>query len=165
MIRWFINLFIKTMPQENPQPPVAPQPIQAMTTAPVYFWETTAQARLSVRQLCDAMGMPLTPTFNVNGKMHLIKDVLCACIEVESNFNPKAVHYNKDQAGHVWSADWGIVQVNDYWNIGVGKQFPSVDYVTSNPEACVRWMIQEFLSGHESMWSSYSQGLYKQYLN
>ena len=93
-----------------------------------------------------------------------MKDILCACVEVESGFNPLAVHYNKDKTGAIWSADWGICQINDWFNVGVGKPFPSTDFVLQNPQIDIQWMCDMFLQGKESMWSSYSQKLYLRYL-
>lgn len=166
----------KNMPN-NPIPNPTPAPVP--TPASVYDWSTPAAARLSVRELCDAMGMPLAPSYNVGGRLYLLKDVLCACVQVESGFNPHAVHLNKVpklDTNHrpilengqpimvLSSTDYGIVQVNDYWNIGPGKPFPSSDYVLENPEACVRWMIKMFLAGRETLWASYTTGAFKKYL-
>lgn len=121
--------------------------------SPKYDWSNPEAARHSVRVICDEEGLSVTK-----------KNILTACIKVESNFDPKAVHYNKGKDGKVWSADWGICQVNDYWNIGPNKPFPSVEYVLDNPEACVRWMVKMFLAGKEKLWASYTNGAYKQYL-
>lgn len=141
-----ILLLKRLIAKKNGFPPPTPAPF-------VYFWDNPGAVRLSVRELCDEMGLPYDQ-----------KNILCACVEVESNFNTRAVHYNKDKNGETWSADWGVVQINDYFHIGEGKDFPSVDYVLNNPEACVRWMIKMFLAGKQGMWSSYSQRLYKKYL-
>lgn len=161
----------------NKPMPTNPPPSPAST--PVYDWSTTAAARLSVRELCDAMGMPLTPTFTVDGRLYLIKDILCACVQVESNFNKNAVHLNKvpklDTNGRpilengqpimvLSSTDFGIAQINDYFHIGPGKEFPSTDYVLQNPEADIRWMIKLFMAGHANYWCSYTSGLFKHYL-
>lgn len=146
--RFVASLQNKTVEPIIPIDEVLPPPAQSQ-----YVWTDPVSARHAVRQLCDAMGLPVA-----------LKNDLCACVAVESNFNPKAVHYNKDVNGKIWSADWGIVQVNDYFHIGKGKDFPSVDYVLNNPENCVRWMAKLFLENKQSMWSSYSTGEYKKYL-
>lgn len=162
LLQNLVNLYQQLIAKNTGAYPTLPPLSPGQNTN--YRWDNRVAARLSVRELCDDLGLPITPTFNVDGKLHLIKDVICACIEVESDFNPNAVHYNKDKTGATWSADWGIVQINDYFHIGAGKEFPSVEYVIANPEACVRWMIKMFQAGKQSMWSSYSQGLYKKYL-
>lgn len=129
------------------------------------LWDTPDNSRHSVRVICDNLGMPLVPTFNVDGKLHLLKDVLCACIQVESGFNNNVKpHLNIDKTGRVWSRDWGICQVNDYWHIGAGKDFPSVDYVIANPDLVVAWMGKAFIGNQMNLWSSYTSGAFKKYL-
>lgn len=139
-----INLLKKLIAQKTGYPPPTP------TT---YLWDTPANARHSIRVICDEMGLP-----------YVQKNILTACVEVESGFNPKAIHLNKDGQGHILSTDYGIVQVNDFWWIGATKQFPSTDYVLNNPETCVRWMVKMFLEGKQNMWCSYTSGAYKRYL-
>ena len=152
LIQTLKKLVISLQKYMNPNEPV------------VYKWDNPADARLSVRELADSMGMSLTPTFNVDGKLYLPKDVLCGCIEVESGFNPLAIHQNKDITGKVWSTDYGICQINDYWNIGQGKPFQTSEFVLDNPEASVRYMITQFMAGNERLWASYTSGLFKKYL-
>ena len=122
-------------------------------------WTDPVSARHAIRVTCDLNGL-LGKTLDG----YPMKDVLCACVQAESAFNPQAVHHNKDKTGAVWSSDWGIAQINDWFNIGPGKPFPSVQYVLDNPQACVEWMCNQFLAGNAHLWSSYSQGLYKKYL-
>lgn len=117
-------------------------------------WDTYEHSLHSVRVLCDEEG--LTPEQ---------KRVICACIYQESQFNNKAKGYNKDHTGHVVSTDWGIVQVNDYWNIGPGKYWKSVDEVLNNPEKAVRWMISCYKHGSLRLWASYSTGAYRKHLH
>jgi hypothetical protein len=143
-----------------PAPAPTPEEIKQVTVdpvlpvqQPVYYWNTPEAARHSVRVICDEEGLTVD-----------MKNILCACVQVESGFNPLAVHYNKDQTGAVWSTDYGISQINDYWNIGPGKPFPSSDYVLQNPEACVRWMCHQFLAGNAHLWSSYQSKEYLKYL-
>lgn len=155
LIDWFIarlypqmpstdhsQLDVKIVPSPAPdarvQPPVAPQPL---------LWDTPQHCWHSVRVLCDQAGL----TYDQ-------KNLICACIFQESRFNNKAVGKN---AG---STDWGIVQVNDYWHIGKGKTFPTVDYVIANPELMVRWMIGMYKVGKLNLWSSYAKGAHRQWL-
>jgi len=129
-------------------------------------FSTPARAFHSTRVLCDEMGLPMRRTVVVNGASYFPKDIICACIFQESEFllNPRP-NQNKDtETGKVWSTDWGIVQINDYWNIGKGKPFPSVEYVLANPEACVRFMISMYQAGKLKLWSSYVTGAYKKHL-
>lgn len=88
-----------------------------------------------------------------------------ATVRCESNFNPKAKYENKDKAtGKVWSTDWGICQINDYYHIGAGKSFPSVDYVLNNPEACIRWMCKQWKAGRANWWICFARGMHLQYM-
>ena len=116
-------------------------------------WTDPASARHAVRVVCDLMGLTAQ-----------MKDILCACVEVESNFNPLAVHYNRDTEGNILSIDYGIAQINSYWNIGTDKPFPSSEYVLQNPQICIQFMCDMFLQGHENLWCSYTSGLYNKYL-
>lgn len=125
-----------TLPPPNPVPP--PQGL---------LWATPRQAWHSVRVLCDELGLGYQE-----------KNLICACIFQESRFSNKAVGKNPG------STDWGIVQVNDYYNIGAGKAFSSVGYVLIHPETCVRWMISMYRAGKLNLWSSYKTGAYKQWL-
>lgn len=135
-------------------PPVpVPTPMAPTESQTTYLWGNPSLARHSVRVICDEEGL------SVNDK-----NVMCACVEVESGFNPSAVHYNKDKTGAVWSADWGISQINDYFNIGEGKPFLSTSYVLNNPEACIRWMCKQWLGGNAHLWASYTSKAYEKYL-
>ena len=60
-------------------------PPNSPDSAPL-VWTDPASARHAVRVVCDLMGLTVQ-----------MKDILCACVEVESGFNPLAVHYNKDK--------------------------------------------------------------------
>lgn len=94
-----------------------------------------------VRRKCKEHGLTLKQSHE------LFQTVQC-----ESNFNPKAKLENKDNNGKVWSTDWGICQINDYWWIGTNKTFPSVDYVLNNPDKCIDWMCKQFKAGNEKYW-------------
>lgn len=137
-----------TMPLEAPKTlPEAPLPIKP-PSMPKLDFSTPKAAYHSTRVLCDEMGLTLEE-----------KNTICACIFQESRFDNRAIGKNKK------STDWGIVQVNDFWHIGKGKQFPSVEYVVANPETCVRWMINCLIQKNLEMWASYKSGAYKQWLS
>lgn len=142
-------------------PPVPPAPVTPQP--PAYDFSNPTFARNSVRQICDEE-FPYTTTIIVDGKDARLKDVLDACVCVESNYNPKAVGENRDANGIVWSRDWGIAQINDYFHIGPGKAFSSTQYVLDHPEECIRWMARLFKAGKMHLWASYNSGAFKRYL-
>jgi hypothetical protein len=92
------------------------------------------------------------------------KAALCATIEGESNFNTQAKNENKKD-GKVWSTDWGLCQINDYFHIGPGKEFSSVEEVLNNPEKSVRYMIEMYQRGHLDYWNAFKSGYYKKFLD
>lgn len=129
-----------------------------------YLWDTQDNARHSVRLICDEM-LPIVRSVSVNGKLYMPKDIICAVIMGESQFYNDVVNKNKDpKTGQVTSTDWGICQINDYWHIGQGKDFPSVQYVLDNPEMAVRWMINMYKAGKINLWCAYVNGSYKRWL-
>lgn len=117
-------------------------------------WNSSIDAnKHNVRVLCDLAGLTYAD-----------KQIVCACVEIESNFQShylsgpninEPVKHQNIVNGKVASTDWGIVQINDYWNIGPGKPFSSVQYVLANPQACVNFMIQMYKAGQIRLWSSY----------
>ena len=118
-------------------------------------WSDPIQAHHNVRVLCDLTGLTYEQ-----------KEVLTACVAIESNFLINAVHPNyafrSDGTKYIASTDYGIVQVNDYWHIGEGKDFPSVEYVLANPQACVQWMCNYYKqNGNLNAWCSFTSGAYK----
>ena len=123
------------------------------TIAPKYLWDTPINAKHSVRVICDEEGL------SVNDK-----NLICAVIEAESGFYNTAKNLNKRSDGTVSSTDFGICQINDRYHIGVGKDFPSVDYVLNNPDQAVRWMIKMYKAGLITMWCAYTNGSYKRFL-
>jgi hypothetical protein len=141
--------YIPTLPV--PQPPPMPEPIPT-PPAPKYLWDTPENARHSVRVICDEEGLSVPE-----------KNLITAVIAGESGFKNKAKLENKKE-GKVWSTDWGICQINDYFHIGPGKTFPSVKYVLENPDKVVRWMIKTYRAGHLDWWVAYKNGSYKKYL-
>lgn len=134
-----------------------PSATVATTTMDSRLDFSTPQAAFhSTRVICDEIGLSYQK-----------KNTLCACIYQESRFltNPKP-NQNKDpKTGKVWSTDYGIAQVNDYFHIGPGKEFPSVQWVLDNPEEIIRWMagILE-KTGRLQPWASYTSGAYLRWL-
>jgi hypothetical protein len=150
---------ILSLKQEKPMPESTPPPQQTPPTPPtpeVLRWDTPQRAWHATRVRCDVRGLNLTQ-----------KNTLCACIYQESRFlaNPKPNKNIDPRTGKVWSTDYGIVQINDYWHIGAGKDFPNVEYVISRPETGVEFMIDEMVrTGALRSWSSYTSGAYRQWL-
>lgn len=118
-----------------------------------YLWDTKENIRHSIRVICDEEKLPFE-----------LKNILTACVQQESGFNLNAIGINRNKAGTITSRDWGLVQINDYYHIGPGKDFSTSEYVLSHPEACVRWMVKLFKAGKMHLWASYTSGAYKKYL-
>lgn len=120
------------------------------------LWDTPTQVRHSIRVMCDNAGLSVRD-----------KNILCACIQQESNFIPTAIGKPNSDG----TQDFGLCQYNNgknshgqaYW-IGPGAAFSSVDEVLKNPEKNVRVMIDMFKAGHQAWWASYSTGAYKKWL-
>jgi hypothetical protein len=158
-------------PVEPPKPPVQPvsEPVQpAEPPKPVLDFSTPKKAWKSTRIICDEMGLPLKPTVPLDGKLYLAKDIICATIMGESEFENRAVNKNPN------STDYGICQFNDgppnvppdrKWFIGPGKLFSSPQDVFDNPERAVRFMVGYWQrNGHLNIWYAYLHGRYKQFL-
>lgn len=88
---------------------------------------------------------------------------MLATLMFEAGFNNDLTNKNKDKNGKVLSTDFGIAQINDYWHIGNGKSFPSVEYVLANPDKVVMWMADMWKAGKGKLWVAYSGGYYKKY--
>ena len=142
----------QSKPVDVPIPPV--EPVPPTQTNIEGQWNTPELARHSLRVICDEMGL----TFDE-------KELITACIYQESRFNNNAKGYNKDHTGQIVSTDWGIVQVNDFYHIGKGKYWSSVDQVLNNPDKAVKWMISLYKQGKLNLWVSYTSGAYKQWLH
>ena len=175
MLKWLDKLFTlieealfgdhnqympQNTPQNAPQAPVEPVTPLVAPTPPnpdiLGLWDTPANCRHNLRVICDEEGLTVQQ-----------KNILTACVADESGFltNPRPNRNKDPKTGVVWSTDWGIVQVNDWFHIGPGKDFPSVQYVLDNPEACVRWMANYYkTNGNLNAWASYTSGVYKNYL-
>jgi hypothetical protein len=136
---------------DQPEPAPALKPVTP--DAPAYAWHDYLSSKHSVRVICDEEGLTVAE-----------KNLICACIQQESNFDNDAKCFNKDANGKVLSVDVGIVQVNSYYHCGPGKDFPSTEYVIANPEKAVRWMIHMYRHGLLKQWVSFSSGAYKKYL-
>lgn len=131
-----------------PMPPEAPVvPVETPLD-----WTSAKGAYHATRVTCDNLGLSLEE-----------KDIICECIYQESGFHNTAVNRNKNSAGIITSTDWGLCQINDWFHIGPGKDFPSVQYVLDNPEKVVEYMINCYKHGQLKMWVSYSSGAYKQW--
>lgn len=129
-------------------PPVVPSVVNPDALLP--DWSIIPAAHHNVRAICD-----------IEGLTYKQKQVLTACVYIESGFIITAVHQNRDGKGQVLSTDYSLVQVNDYWHIGIGKDFPSVAYVMSHPEEQVRWMCQYYKQhGNLNNWCSFTSGAY-----
>lgn len=122
-------------------------------TPEILSFDTPQHAYHAVRVLCDNAGLTVDE-----------KNLICSCIYQESRFLNTAKGLNKNEAGVVLSTDWGLCQINDYYHIGNGKDFPSVQYVLDNPGAVVRWMITMYQHGMLKQWVSYSAGKNRQWL-
>lgn len=126
----------------------------------MYAWDTPKHNYHNVRVLCDKAGLSLTE-----------KNLLCSVVYQESefyNYYPSGkpvenLNLNKD--GSLSSTDWGLLEINDFFHIGVGKDFPSVDFVLKNPEKVVLWFIGMYRHGNLYQWSSYKLGLNRQWLS
>lgn len=149
---WLLTLLAIKKPPVPTPPTIPPTPPQSVTPptppiVPKYLWDTPDDIRHSIRVICDEEGLTVAQ-----------KNDMCATIKCESNFDLEAKHVNGK------TTDWGLCQINDYYHIGVGKDFPSVDYVLNNPEAVVRWMARLWKNGRGILWVCYSKGYYKNYM-
>lgn len=88
---------------------------------------------------------------------------ILATVECESNFNNEAVNINRNKDGSIASTDFYLAQVNDFYHIGDGKDFPSVGYVHENPDKVFRWMCRLFKAGKADLWECHKQNLLQKY--
>jgi hypothetical protein len=112
------------------------------------LWDTPAHIRRNIRVMCDNAGLSTG-----------MKNIICACIKVESNWNPRAVG-TKNRNG---SQDFGLVQMNNALWIGEGNVFTSIEDAF-NPQKSAQFMIDQAKKGHIRWWMSYTTGAYKKYL-
>jgi len=139
----------------NITPPIEKSPEATTVPKNAYLWDTREKSRHSVRLIADEEGLSVFQ-----------KNELCATIACETNntFDPKITHQNKNAQGIVWSTDWGICQINDFYWVGEGKLFPSGEYIQQNPEKCVRWMCGKWRANKMNLWGCYKNQGYKKYL-
>lgn len=173
LLKWIMPSFDR-VPSDEPFIPASPVVIAPTTSStpsnlpqdesttqstptPPLEWETPNKAFHSTRVICDEMGLTYEQ-----------KNEVCATIMGESEFynylpngNP-TIHKNIRVDGSVGSTDWGICQINDRFNIGLGRPFPSVDFVMKNPEEAVRFMVRMYKAGRISMW--YAHQTYQQFI-
>jgi hypothetical protein len=143
-------------PQEPATAPLPPKPTVPPAPASKYDWSNPTAVRHSIRVMCDENQLTLEA-----------KNILTACIQQESRFNPKAISKPNSNG----TTDYGLCQYNDgknakgvpYW-IGKGAAFKDIDEVLNDPEKNVRVMIQMMKAGKINLWSSYATGAYKKWL-
>lgn len=138
-------LWLKRYAKVTPMPPTPKNPDALL------MWNNAQNCRHNVRAICDLEGLNEQQKNDLSGTIHC-----------ESNYNPNCVHPNVVN-GITTSTDYGICQINDYFHIGIGKDFPSVEYVLQNPEACVRWMCKQWLAGNGRLWVCYLKNIYTHY--
>jgi hypothetical protein len=126
---------LNLMEIESVPPVVSPASVDTLVP-----WTGKENCRHNVRVLCDLEGLTEAQ-----------KDDLSSTVNCESGYNPACVHPNIVN-GKVASTDYGIAQINDYYHIGEGKDFPSSEYVLQNPEADIRWMCKQWLAGNGRLW-------------
>ena len=119
-----------------------------------YRWGSREESIASVRRICDEQKLTDKE-----------RQLIMAVIQAESDFNNAATNKNRDKSGNVLSVDWGICQINSFWHIGIGRTFPSVDYVLQNPHKVVRWMITMMRAGKIGLWCGYVNGSWKKFIN
>lgn len=140
------------MPPVSPtlpvQPVIAPETITSSSTpkiAPqVLLWATPKDAFHSTRVMCDDAGLSYDD-----------KNEICYTIWGESEFHIRAIGKPNKNG----TRDFGICQFNDGKNakgiplwIGEGATFKDTNEVLTNPEKCVRVMIQTYKAGHIGWW-------------
>lgn len=147
-MRQVVGLLLQVIEIKKNTPEPEPEPIPEPTPEPLkYDWSSKEKSRYSCRVIMDEYNLRWTQ-----------KDILCAVIEAESNFNIKAVNDNGN------SKDWGICQINDYWHVGEGKEFRSVEEILEFPEKSVHFMIRMYLAGQLNLWTAYKNKSYQRYL-
>lgn len=132
-------------------------------------WTGKENCRHNVRVLCDLEGLSEEQ-----------KNDMSSTVNCESGYNPNICNINFTDGttaeclypnlqstidSHavlgkkVASIDYGIAQINDYYHIGVGKDFLSVEIVIQDPEADIRWMCKQWLAGNGRLWVCKSRNI------
>lgn len=80
-----------------------------------------------------------------------------AVMYAESRCNPGAVNENKNKEGTVWSRDYGLMQINDYYHDVTDWQ---------NPETNIKKAYEIFrrAGGVFTPWAAFNSGAYLKYL-
>lgn len=138
LLKLFAYFFKEPTPLPIPEPPKMAQPQPKIETMQEMVLRVCKEKKLTKQQTNDV--------YNT--------------IRCESQFKNTAVNQNKLN-GKVLSTDYGICQINDYYHIGVGKSFPSVDFVKQNPDKVVAWMCDMAKAGKLKLWVCYSKNLFK----
>jgi hypothetical protein len=152
---------VERPPEVTPTATSTPATIPESAPSPALDWSSPKGAWHAARVTMDDMGLTgvVDPTTGVKAK-----DLLCACIYQESRFNNSAINRNRAPGGALLSSDWGLCQINDFYHIGPGKDFPSTAYVVIHPEKAVAFMIRMYNAGLLKQWVSFSSGAYRQWL-
>ncbi len=85
-------------------------------------------------------------------------DILAAVITAESQWDDKAVNYNRDG-----SRDMGLIQFNNYW-YWEREQVIHPSVALNNPRKAIEVFITQYQKGRISDWCTFSSGLYLKYL-
>lgn len=140
-------LKLKQAQSPTVEPIVSVEPVQPQLAPSKYDWDTASFVRHSVRVISDEYFLTWTE-----------KDVVCAVIQAESGFNPKAV--NKNSNG---TYDYGLCQINSFWHIGPDKYFKTKEEAL-DPEKSVRFMVEQFKRGNIKLWAAFQNKSYRKYL-
>ncbi len=154
-IFYFFTSFVFARPEDiknhpinmEPTPPATP-PIVITPAVPKYLWNTTADARHSVRVICDEEGLTTEQ-----------KNTMCATIGGESGWDINAVNENVYKH-KVTSTDYGICQWNNMYH---GKEI-SPDEALHNPEKAVRLMCAYWKRGERDTWIAYKNQRYLKFM-
>ena len=147
-------------PIVNPAPPVVPK----------YLWDTPEQARHSVRVICDEEKLSWKDKNDLCGTVgaesgwqsYYLADIYRKGVLFRRKGDPVKLENIKN--GIVWSTDWGICQINDWYHIGDGKSFSSHQYVLDHPEECIRWMCRQWKAGNAHWWIAFKNKSYLSYV-
>lgn len=156
LLEWlgFLQKQVDALPKQPPVVlPEPPKPTEPTIVLPKYDWSNKLATRHSIRVICDEQGLSVVK-----------KNIICAVIQAESGFDNSAVNQNRNGSGMITSSDWGICQINDFYQIGPNKPFSSIVDVVENPDKAVKFMIQMEKAGKLSLWSAYKNGSYTKYL-
>jgi hypothetical protein len=153
-------------PRPNYDTPVVDLPMNTPAPDPMTTlgpWDTPTNCRHNIRVIADQEGMTTQQKNDFSSTLHCESGwdntiVMYNCV----NGFVRSTKYDATIHGAILSKDVGICQINTYWHIGPGKDFPSEDYVLQNPEAVVRWAARVFKNSPNT-WVCYSKGMYQSY--